>query len=119
LGIVHPGSYCDESEIVPHYWIEKEKVAEGSLFQCMFCHDYVWLPLGWTSVERLTASIKQYGKDEGYCRYLNRHRAAKMLMAKLQDLGRLEKEVDDKKEFAKLVDKILSDKDYDRKEDKS
>ena len=60
--------------------------------------------------------MKQFGGGEGYCRYLNRHRAAKVLIAKLQDLRRLEMEITGKREFARLADKILSDKEYDRKE---
>jgi len=39
-----------------------------------------------------------------------------MLVAKLRDLRRLESEVADKREFARLVDKVMSDKEYDRKE---
>lgn len=114
LGVVHPSNYCDELETVPHYWSEVEQIEKGVLFQCKFCHDYLWLPSGWTDVDRLTALIKQYGKNEGYCRFLNRHRPAKMLIAKLQDLRRLEAETTDKREFAKMTDKILSDKEYDR-----
>jgi len=112
LGIIHPGSYCDESEIVPHYWVEVDNVHRGILFQCRLCLKHLWLPSG--SAEQLSKLIMQYGKDEGYCRYLNRHRAAKILMAKLQDLRRLEEEVEDKREFARIADRILSDKEYDR-----
>jgi len=36
-------------------------------------------------------------------------------MAKLQDLRRLEAETADKREFARMADKILSDREYDRK----
>jgi len=60
--------------------------------------------------------MQRLGKNEGYCHYLNRNRPAKLLMAKLQDLRRLEGEIDDKIEFAKMTDKILSDMEYDRKE---
>jgi len=116
LGITFPGSYCDELETVPHYWVEVDNVYRGSLFQCKLCLKHLWVPRDWTDVEHLATAIKHYGGDEGYCRYLNKHRAAKMLMAKLQDLRRLEKEVVDKREFAKLTDKILSDKEYDREE---
>lgn len=116
LGIVFPGAYCDELETVPHYWVESGKVEKGSLFQCKFCRKYLWLPLSTYDAEVLGKLIGRYGKSEGYCRYLNRHRPAKLLMAKLQDLRRLEMEVADKREFARLTDKILSDKEYDRKE---
>jgi len=60
--------------------------------------------------------MKRYGRTEGYCRYLDRHREAKVLVAKMQDLRVLETKVDDKRKFAKIVDEILSDKEYDRKE---
>ena len=116
LGIVHPGSYCDKSEAVSHYWIENEKIAEGSLFRCKLCHDYIWLPFNLKDSEQLGNLIRQYGRDEGYCRFLNKHRPAKVLMAKLQNLRRLEEDVVDKREFAKMTDKILRDKNYDRKE---
>jgi len=117
LGITFPGNYCDELETVPHYWIEVEKVHKGSLFQCKLCHRHLWTPGYWADVERLAVLMRQHGNIEGYCLFLNRRRAAKMLMAKLQDLRRLEKEVVDKREFAKLADEILSDKEYDRKEE--
>ena len=115
LGVTFPGSYCDELETAPHYWVEIDKIDHGSLSQCKFCRGHLWLPLTNTDAERLGNLIRQYGGDEGYCRYLNRFRAAKVLMAKLQDLRRLETEAGDKREFARLTDKILSDKEYDRR----
>jgi len=116
LGITYPGSYCDDAKITPHYWVEIEKVSKGSLYQCILCHRHLWLPLLHTDSNRLGSSMQRLGKNEGYCHYLNRNRPAKLLMAKLQDLRRLEGEIDDKIEFAKMTDKILSDMEYDRKE---
>ncbi len=116
LGIIHPSSYCDELGTVPHYWIENDKVAGGSLYQCKFCRRHLWLPLDYINAQRLGSLLNRYGKDEGYCLYLNLHRVAKVLMAKLQGLRRLEIKTTDKREFARLADKILSDKEYDRKE---
>ena len=116
LGVTHPGSYCNELETVPHYWYEVDIVGIGAVFQCRFCHKHLWLPMFQLDAEKLSKLIRKYGEDEGYCHYLNRYRAAKVLMAKLQDLRRLEMEITDKREFARLTDKILSDKEYDRKE---
>ena len=116
LGIAHPGSYCDESEAVPHYWTEKEMISSGSLFQCRFCYKYLWLPLHEHDAVRLGNLMSKYGTNEGYCRFLNRHRAAKIMLAKLQHLSILEMEMTDKRKFAKIADRILRDKDYDRKE---
>ncbi len=115
LGIVHPGSYCDELNTVPHYWIDKEHTAKGILFQCKLCYAYLWNPLGWPDIDRLSKLIKQYGRDEGYCIFITSNKAAKILMAKMQDLRRLEMETTDKREFAKLADKILSNREYDKK----
>ncbi len=116
LGIVYPGSYCDELETVPHYWNEVDVVAKGSLYQCRFCYRHLWLPLSTYDAEQLSKLIRKYGSSKGYCYYLNRHRPAKLLIAKLQDLRMLETEITDRREFARLTDKILSDKEYDRKE---
>ena len=116
LGITFPSSYCNETETVPHHWIRTDKVDVGSLYQCKKCYIYLWLPGFYNDAERLSKLIREYGKDEGYCRFLNKHRAGKLLMAKMQDLRRLATEITDKREFAKLTDKILSDKEYDRKE---
>ena len=114
LGVTFAGSYCDELETVPHYWLEVDTVDGGSLFQCKFCHRHLWLPMFHLDADRLGKLMRRYGDSEGYCRYLNRHRPAKLLMAKLQDLRRLEMEVADKREFARLADKILSEKEYDK-----
>jgi len=116
LGITFPGSYCDELETVPHYWNEIEIVSSGLLLRCVFCSDYVWLPMFLPESLRLDSLIKQYGITEGYCRYLDMHREAKVLLAKMRDLRMLETKVDDKRKFAKMADEILSDKEYDRKE---
>ncbi len=116
LGIVHPGSYCDDARIVPHYWIDTDRVEKGSLFQCKLCHRYLWLPTFHLDADKLGKLMRKHDFTEGYCIYLNYHRPAKLLVAKLQDLRRLGMEITDKMEFARLTDKILSDKDYDRKE---
>ena len=116
LGITFPGSFCNKAETIPHYWVEVDRFNGGSLFQCKYCLDYVWLPSYHYEAERMSILMKQFGKDEGYCRYLNRHRGVKLQMAKLQELTRLEAKITDKREFARMADKILSDREYDRKE---
>ena len=115
LGIVFPSSYCDDADIVPHFWKEVDKPHGGSLYQCKLCRRHLWLPSGFTDAMMLKKCIDKFGLQEGYCRYLNRHRQAKMLVAKMQDLRKLEVEVSDKRKFARLADKILSDMEYDRR----
>ncbi len=116
LGITFPGAHCDELETVPHHWVEVGTVSGNSLYQCKFCHKYLCLPMSSTDATRLGNLMKYRGSTEGYCRYLNTRRAAKLLIAKLQDLRRLDMEITDKREFARMVDKIMSDREYDRKE---
>ncbi len=115
LGVTFPGAYCDEAGLTPHYWIEVDKPYGGSLMQCKLCQRHLWLPLSFMDAEIMNLCVRKYGNTEGYCRFLNRRRPAKMLMAKLQELRILETEVSDKREFARLADKILSDKEYDRR----
>ena len=114
LGVVFPGSHCDGGEQTPHYWSEVDKPYGGSLLQCKLCRRHLWLPLSFMDAYTMQKLIEKHGGTDVYCRYLNRHRPAKMLMAKMLDLRRLETEVSDKREFARLTDKILSDKEYDR-----
>lgn len=116
LEIKHPGSYCDDNQLHPHYWYEADQIDGGILFRCIYCHDYLWLPLTTSGVERLHYLISKYGKDEGYCRYLDYHRQAKLVVAKMQHLRELSKDMTDHREFARLASEILDDKEYDRYE---
>ncbi len=116
LGITHPGSYCDELETVPHHWVETEKMDSGSLYRCKFCHKSLWLPSFSTGAIEMGRLLTQYGKSEGYCRFLNRYRAAKLLVAKMQEIHKLSDTFRDGVVFARQVNKILSDREYDKKE---
>lgn len=111
LGITFPGSYCSGS--TPHYWVEMDNLDRGSLFQCNLCYRYLWLPNVFYLSTILGNLMKKKGADDGYCTFLNSHVKAKVLMAKMQDLRRLEEETEDKVEFARLAAKILGDKEYD------
>ena len=64
LGITYPGSFCDESKLIPHHWCESERIDNGSLFQCSNCRDYLWLPQHWTAIERLSKLMDALGKDK-------------------------------------------------------
>lgn len=90
LGIVYPGSYCDELKTVPHYWIGVDRIYGGTLFQCKLCKEHLWLPADPESSRHLGNALR-YDGNEGYCCYLDKHWKVKALMVKLQDLRRLEK----------------------------
>lgn len=115
LGIEHPGSYCDDNKIQPHYWMEIENIEHGVLFKCKLCYKYLWNPLSYTESIVLGKYTRKYGLTSGYRKYLDNHRPAKIMIAKMQDLARLEKYEPDKMKFAKLAAKIMSDKEYDKK----
>lgn len=113
LGIRWIGSYCPDGS--PHYSIEYDKVEGGSVYRCIKCHKIKWLPVDFYEAIKLGTMMDKYKQQEGYCRYLNLHRSTKIMVAKLQDLERLSSKIDDKMEFARIADKILSEKDYDKK----
>lgn len=118
LGVTYPGSFCRDgsTRIIPHHWLEVEKVHRGSLLRCRNCRKHIWLPTGHNDSERLGINIKKYGETEGYCRFLNtpKKRAAKVLIAKIQQLERLTEEMSDKAEVARAALRILGQKDYDK-----
>jgi len=84
LDIAYPGSYCNGTGAVPHYWQEVEKIYGGALFKCRLCSAYLWLPTYYTDALRLGALMHKYGTDEGYCRYLDKYIPVKVLISELQ-----------------------------------
>ena len=114
MGIVWLDSKCRANG--SHYLIEYEKVDKGSIFKCIYCHKIRWLPTNIYDAYKLSRLIERFGCQEGYCHFLNLHRSAKIMVAKLQELERLSGIVKDKLEFARIADRILSEKDYDKKE---
>ncbi len=114
LGIVWIGSYCPDGS--PHYLIEYSKTSFGSLFKCVYCHKVKWLPTQMSDAFKLDAMMRKYGQQEGYCHFLNFHRDAKVMVAKFQELERIKNVVDNEIEFARIADKVLNEKEYDRKE---
>lgn len=116
LGVTHPGSYCDEAESNPHYWKEVDREHGGSLFQCAKCLKHLWLPAAMSNVIVLGNLMKAHGNTEGYCRFLNKHRPAKIIMAKMQYLRNMEAGISNKRELAKLIVKVMNEDDFDTKE---
>jgi len=115
LGIKYPGHYCSGNEETPHYWSDVDKVGSGTLLQCKRCREYLWLPLSFVDAMKLSNLMRKFGEDEGYCRFLNKRRPAKLIVAKMQDLRKLiETSTLSRRQLAKMVDKIMSDKGYDR-----
>ena len=111
LGITWLDSVCVDGKA--HYLIEFDMVDGGSIFRCRYCRKIRLLPLDPTGIARLDTLMKKFGRQNGYCQYLNYHRAAKIMVAKLQELERLSLIVNDKLELARIADKILREKDYD------
>ena len=118
LGVTFPTPYCDKNSTIPHYWIKIENSYDGVLFQCKKCYNYLWLPVHQSDTIQLDHLMHQHGRDEGYCIYLNHasRRATKIHIAKLQRLYKLSSNITNSLQFAKEVDKVLSDKEYDKYE---
>jgi len=114
LGIVWIGSFCPDGH--PHYLVGKHNLDGGSLFKCKYCHKYVWLPSLINEAAKLGEAVTRYGAQAGYCVYLDEHQAAKVMIAKLQEIWHARQEVTDDGEMLELVTKIMEDKEYDRKD---
>lgn len=119
LGVIFPGSYCDDTstKLSPHYWVKTDTINSGGIFQCKKCNNHLWLPIEVEGATALGYLMDRFGRYEGYYRYLNHasRRPAKIMVAKLQEIYRLSKNITNIIEFAKMVDKILNEKDYDRR----
>ena len=68
LGVTFPDSYCDDAELIPHYWKEVDRLHGGSLLQCKLCHRHLWLPVVVSDAVRLRYYIDKFGRTEGYCK---------------------------------------------------
>jgi len=62
--------------------------------------------------------IDYLGTTAGYCKFLDKHREAKVLVAKLQDLWYARQRISVNEQFLKLVISVMEDKEYDRVETK-
>jgi len=112
LGVEHPGSFCPSGE--PHYFAQNEYVDGGVLFKCNKCLKYLWLPSSLDGANQLSVLMNKHGKNEGYQRYLNRYRAAKIRVAKMQDLWYISQEVEDEVELARIIVRVMAERDYDK-----
>jgi len=112
LGIEWVGSYCPDGS--PHFFISNRNIYEGSLFKCQKCSKHKWLPMQFNEAVVLESLMNRHGTATGYCKYLDEHREAKILVSKLQDLWYARKRISNDKDFLKLVVSIMEDKEYDK-----
>lgn len=112
LGIEWITALCPDGQ--PHYLIANHTFDGGSLFKCSRCLKHIWLPTMLGGATELEQLIKHLGTQRAYCKFLDKHREAKVMVAKLQDLWYARQEIGDDGKFADLVIKIMEDKEYDR-----
>lgn len=112
LGIEWIGDFCPDKQ--PHHLVATHHLYEGSLFRCTKCYKHVWLPVGYGSARELDAMIGSLGAQKGYCKYLDKHRPAKIMIAKLQDLWLAKQAHPNNGEFLLQVLDIMGDREYDR-----
>jgi hypothetical protein len=114
LGISWIGSYCPDGQ--PHFLIGRHNFDEGVILNCRGCGKNLWLPTGMSEATKLDHLLDHYGANKGYQLYLDKHREAKCLVAKLQDLWYAKERMEDNEEFMKLIISVMEDKEYDRKD---
>ncbi|KKL19471.1 hypothetical protein LCGC14_2465150, partial [marine sediment metagenome] len=108
LEIVWIGHECSDSPTGAHWLIgDSDAVDRGFLFKCKFCHRYKWLPIGTDEALTMGELMRKYGEDIGYQKMLDRKPAAKVLVAKLQELRRLRGVIKYDMEFVEEVERIL------------
>lgn len=112
MGIEFPGSYCPTGE--PHHYADIDYVDGGVVHQCLRCEKYLWLPANYDRAMVLGTLMDKLGKNAGYCKYIDRYRDAKIMIAKMQDLQKARKRIKDDKDFTKLVVSVMGEKDYDK-----
>lgn len=114
LGVEWIGSYCPDGQ--PHFLIGSRASDGWSMFRCRECGKHLLLPADLRNAVELEHIMKRYGATAGYCKYLDRYRNAKVLIAKMQDLWRAKQQIDDNVQLIGLIVKVMEDKEYDRKE---
>jgi len=114
LGIEWIGDFCPDGN--PHVLIDIHRLDGGGLFKCSRCKKHLWLPMVLNEAAILDSLIDMYGARAGYGKYLDKHREAKVLVAKLQDLWYARQRITDNEEFMMLVITVMEDKEYDRKD---
>lgn len=112
LGIEWIGDFCPDGK--PHFLIGTYSLDGGSILKCKNCLKHLWLPNTITEAAILDRLIDNLGTTQGYCKYLDKHKEVKVMIAKLQDLWYAKKNVSNNKEFKKLVISVMEDKEYDR-----
>ena len=111
LGITWLDAYCEESPTKGHLLVGATKIDTGTVYKCNICHKVKWLPNDIDECIKLGNFMKIYGQDGGYQRILDRHPAAKRLMAKIQDIYYLRKALTPE-QFPIAVAAVIMDKEY-------
>lgn len=112
LGIKWIGDFCQDHQ--PHYLIATHRVSVGELFKCQNCHQHIWLPTGYDNARELDKLIDVIGPQQGYCKFLDKHQAAKVIVSKLQSIWKVKQENPSNGEFLAKVLEIMGDKEYGR-----
>lgn len=111
MGVVWIGDYCPDNQ--PHHLVSIHNLDGGSIFKCKHCYQHIWLPSEIKDASRLESLIGYLGAQAGYCKFLNSHRPAKIVVAKLQDLWRAKQMSPNNGEFLLLVLDIMKEDNYD------
>jgi len=111
LGITWLDSYCEDSPTKGHLLKGTTRIDGGTVYKCSICHRVKWMPDNLDECIKLGNSMKIYGQDEGYQRILDKHPAARRLMAKIQDIYYLRKALTPE-QFPIAVAAVIMNKEY-------
>lgn len=114
LGIVWFDYSCSDSPTKAHCMMAIDTVDGGDVFKCIYCHRCKWLPRSFGDAEKMSNLMRTFGMEMGYQKMLDRHPAARVLIAKLQDLWYLRKTIKSDEDFVQVISAVMGSREYDK-----
>lgn len=75
---------CKPSAPYAHHLEGRINIDGGSIYICKYCGKAKWMPHSLSDCHKLEHYQKYYGNDEGYCKLLDEHPAAREALAALR-----------------------------------
>ncbi len=110
LGIEWPDVRCEVSSTKAHFWVARDCIEHGTVFECKYCHRFIWLPDYYGEAIELAHSIGRHGHTAAYQAMLAKHPVVLKLLSKIQDLHYLRGLPQE--QFLKVVVAVMTDREY-------
>lgn len=112
LGVEWIGSYCPDGQ--PHQLYGRRILPGWCAYRCGNCKKQILLPVDMREAKEFDGLVDRYGAEKAYLKFLDKHREAKVMTAKLQDLWKARQVITDDEEFVRMIVTIMEDREYDR-----